>query len=185
MNLRDRRFCVLASLAFLAGCREETVQRYQVPKPQQVAGVQRTGGLQYDTPPGWENAQRPVPMSIATLNVVAGDPSAQVTITPLAGDGGGLAQNLNRWRGQIKLGPLNEDELRKQTKETTVAASPATAVDFTGPESDGANRQRVLGVIWAHNGKTWFFKFKGPADLVAKHQSAFESFMKSVRVGGD
>jgi len=177
MNVRIRIAWLICFA--VAGCQEESVQHYNVPKPPPP------GGVRYDLPAGWEKSPQLVPMSIATFRVMEGDRKVDVTITPLAGTAGGLSENVNRWRRQINLQPLDDSELQKQTRECTVAGSQAVAVDMAGPESEGQNRLRVLGVIWVHAGKTWFFKMKGPADLVAKQQTAWDSFIKSIRVESD
>ena len=37
--------------------------------------------------------------------------------------------------------------------------------------------------ILLHDGRSWFIKLRAPAELVAKQQSAFEAFVRSVRFG--
>src|SRR5262245_981957 len=164
----------------LAGCQEEAVQHYRVPKPPPP------GGVRYDVPAGWIKSPQLAPMSVASFQIVEGDRKAEVTITPLAGPAGGLLSNINRWRvNQLGLKELTEEELPTQTTKRTVAGSEAIAADFTGAESEESKRQRIVGVIWPHGGKTWFIKLRGPADLVAKQQTAWDTFIKSIRVEGE
>jgi hypothetical protein len=142
------------------------------------------GPLAYDTPPGW--LPLPVPpggMRVAAFKVADGDRAAEVTVIPLAGPAGGLLANVNRWRKQIGLGEITDDQLRKDAKPLDTPAGPAVVVDLLGPESAGAKRERTLGAILPHEGASWFIKLSGPAELVGKQQAAFESFVRSLRFG--
>src|SRR5262249_3703421 len=118
----------------------------------------------------------------AGFRVTDGGKSAEITVTPLGGDAGGLLPNVNRWRGQIKLGPIDEGQLRQDVRTVEVAGKPASYLDLLGPE--GVGRERMLVVVVPRGGQTWLFKMRGPADLVARQQAAFEAFMKSVKFDG-
>ncbi len=63
-----------------------------------------------------------------------------------------------------------------------VGGSPGQYVDLTGPESAGG--LRILAVMVPREKTTWFFKMRGPADLVGRQKSAFEAFVGSVRFTG-
>jgi hypothetical protein len=119
-------------------------------------------------------------MRWAGFRVVEENQSAEVTIVPLAGSAGGMLANVKRWRGQANLEPISEEQLRKEIQSLEVDGKPAYYADLTGPEMDGA-RQRILAVGAEHGEQTWFFKMKGPADLVGKQKAAFEAFVRSVR----
>jgi hypothetical protein len=43
----------------------------------------------------------------------------RLTVSKLAGEGGGLAANVNRWRGQVNLEPLPEAEIKGQPMPVT------------------------------------------------------------------
>jgi hypothetical protein len=146
--------------------------------PQSQAGKPLT----YDVPAGW--AELPASaFAVATFRVGDGGQAATVTVSPLTGDGGGLKANVDRWRGQIGLGPTTEEALKAESKSIDVDGRPAVYVDLAGPESAGAGRKRTLGVILPRGGQTWFFKMVGPAELVGQQQQAFERFVRSVRFG--
>ncbi len=100
---------------------------------------------------------------------------------PLPGAAQGLLANVNRWREQLKLKPVTEEELHKEVKVIQVAGESAASVDLLGPESEGPQRQRILGVVLPRGKRTWFFKMTGPAELVEKQKPAFEAFIKSVQ----
>jgi hypothetical protein len=136
----------------------------------------------FDAPAGWQ----PVPiapggMRVAAYKVTDGDRSAEVTVIPLSGSAGGLLANVNRWRGEVGLGPLTDDQLPKESKTLDTPAGPAVVVDLPGPESAGS--KRTLGAILPRDGTTWFIKLHGPAELVGKQQANFEAFVRSLRFG--
>jgi hypothetical protein len=139
------------------------------------------GHLHYDVPEGWAVQADPSGMSEAAFQVSDGQHVAKITVVPLPGPAGGLVQNVNRWRGQIGLEPVSEEQLRSELSAIEVGGRPAQYVNLIGPESSGTPRQRVLGVIASRGEQTWFFKMTGPADFVEKQKTAFETFVSSVK----
>lgn len=114
-------------------------------------------------------------MSVAAF--AAGD--AKVTLTPIAGDGGGALGNVNRWRGQVGLEPLDQAGLDREKAALMVDGAPAVYVDLAGPVN------RMLGVILNRDGHAWFVKMLGPAATVGSQKAAFESFVTSLQFSGD
>ena len=110
--------------------------------------------------------------------------TAKASVTALPRRAGELLLNVNRWRGQLNLKPIDEEQLGKEVRQLEVAGTSAPFVDLTGPESAGGTPPRMLGVMLPRGEQTWFFKINGPADVVEKQKSAFEAFVKSVRFEG-
>ncbi len=137
------------------------------------------GEFGYDLPPGW--IQGPVPESgmvrpLAVYGVSDGDGHmAKASVSMFSGDGGGVLENVNRWRGQVGLARIKEGDLLDATLPVGGTASPY--VDLTGTAAGAPTR--LLGVIVPHGGATWFFKFMGPPDLIAKEKANFETFVTS------
>jgi len=141
--------------------------------------------FKYALPQGWKALGAKGAMNLATFEISDGDRLARVTVLPLGGQAGGLVENVNRWRGQLGLDRVGDAEVRKEVRQIQVAGAAADYVDLLGPQTAGAERQRILAVIVPRGDSTWFFKMSGPADLVAKQKSAFEAFMSSVQFAGD
>ncbi len=135
--------------------------------------------LDYDLPEGWKEQSAAGKMWAAGFRVEADGQSAEVTVTPLGGPAGGVAGNVNRWRGQVGLPEVSEDQITKESQSIDVAGVSSTYVDLAGPQG-----RRMLAVISQRGEQTWFVKMLGPTDLVAKQKPAFESFVKSLRFGG-
>jgi hypothetical protein len=141
--------------------------------------------LSYNTPSGWRKILEPGKFSLAAYEAILGKKEPRVAIAPLPGHGGGLLQNINRWRGQIGLQPLaEEDEDKLGEKEIKLANARGLLLDMEGPRpKDGGSPQRILAVITRHEDMTWFFTLKGPTELVGEQKAAFQEFIGSVRFG--
>ncbi len=115
----------------------------------------------------------------AVFRIRDGEHSAEVSVVPLAGNGGGPLANVNRWRMQVGLDRIEKDQLAKDLRQLEGVAGTAPYIDLLGRGPTGP--QRVLGAWLEHAGRTWFVTMKGPPELVGKQQAAFEAFVKSIR----
>ena len=152
------------------------------------------GLFDYDVPSGWLERD-PSGMRIVDL-VPQGEPTASVTVIVLAGAGGGIEANVNRWRGQVGLAPATNAELNAMPS-TLLLGQPAYLVDlagrFTGMGDADVPDARLLGVMLnvptGDQGVSGplgiFVKFTGPRELVDAEQEAFEFFYHSLRVAED
>lgn len=138
-------------------------------------------GLVFRKPGDWREKADPSGISAASFTVREGDQSADITVTSLPGPAGGLAANINRWRTQINLPPLPEDQLMREIREVNISGIRGYAVEMLGPDK-ASGRERISGIVLTQGDVTWFFKMRGGADLVARQQPAFEAFASSVRL---
>ncbi|HZU37124.1 MAG TPA: hypothetical protein VFA18_14480 [Gemmataceae bacterium] len=134
-------------------------------------------GLHYQKPAGWEELASGGPFAFKKFRVASGSQAAEVSLTPLGGDAGGVVANVNRWRGQIGLQAAPSQQVERDVRHLDADGKTASYVDLIGPE------QRMLAVIVPHSGTTWFVKMLGPKDLVGQQKAAFEAFVKSLRFG--
>ncbi|MFL5241966.1 MAG: hypothetical protein ACJ8FY_07645 [Gemmataceae bacterium] len=132
----------------------------------------------FKAPEGWQEKADTMGLGRIVFKVTEGDKTGDAAITPLGGQAGGLLANVNRWRSQLRLGPIDEDQLKKEVSEIELDGKAASYVDLIGPESP--ERQRTLAVSQQRGARSWFITLKGPYDLVAKQKDAFEGFLKSV-----
>src|SRR5207244_13070535 len=124
--------------------------------------------FKYTLPQGWELDSTPRAMRIATFRVSDGNQVAEVAVSSFPGAVGGKLANVNRWREQMGLAKIGENDLGRETQELDVAGEKAYLVDASQPEPGSGPRQRMLAVGLPHAGATWLFKMTGPADLVGK-----------------
>lgn len=108
---------------------------------------------------------------------------ADVTVSALSGEGGGLLANVNRWRTQqLGLGPIDTAELAKVVSPLEVNGIKATLVEMANPKpSSGGGAKRIVVALVPHGGQTWFFKLLGDDAVVAKEKAALLKFVQSVR----
>src|ERR1043165_1551390 len=108
---------ILLSATLLASA--DDVKVYRVPKQQPPTTTTGSPQLKYKTPDGW-TATPGGQMRVASFAVTKDGKKVDVSVIPLAGSAGGEAANVNRWRGQVALGPLEGDELKKTAEAVKV-----------------------------------------------------------------
>jgi len=131
--------------------------------------------LHWTTPVGW---QKLAPTSIRLGNFVVpgpGDKKAEVTITSFPGDVGGTLANVNRWRHEVGLGDVAENQITSE--KAVVDSNEGKLLEFAGPT------ERTVVAMIPRAGASWFFKMRGDSDVVAGAKPAFLEFLKSVQFG--
>jgi hypothetical protein len=91
---------------------------------------------EWKLPEGWKE-QAGTGMRAATLMVPADDKSMELSVIalPTTGAAGELLSNVNRWRGQMKLPPVDERGLAEGVKETKAGDSKMYLVDLRGQQA--------------------------------------------------
>jgi hypothetical protein len=110
-----------------------------------------------------------------------GERRVVVTILGLAGEGGGVIANVNRWRAQLDLKPLADADVKNFLQAIDIDGVAGNLVEISGTPSDAEIAQRILVAMVKQTDRTWFFRISGPADLVAKERPVFTRFLASVR----
>jgi hypothetical protein len=136
-------------------------------------------GLTYATPEGW-TAGKTDGMRKAAFVVQDGSASAEVTVIALAAGSGDLLSNVNRWREQVGLAPIDATALAGAVTEMAVHDAKGQYVELVGPPEAPA-RESTLGVIVPRGDQEWYFKMKGEAGLVERQREAFKAFVRSVQ----
>jgi hypothetical protein len=131
----------------------------------------------FRVPNGWQEVEAGL-LASARFQIKDGD--SQATVVVLAA-GGGLAANVNRWRGQLGLESLAEEDALKALKPRKVDGIGGHSFDLTGPDAPEKGTQRIRAVIMTRGERMWFFKLMGPASLVENQVAAFDGFIDSVR----
>lgn len=124
--------------------------------------------------PGHWSAGRLSAMRLAGYSVSSDDGEvADVSLASLGGMAGGTLENVNRWRGQIGLPPV--DDL-SQAGEVETVANPrgeVWVVDIVGRDSADKRDGRIIAGILPLEEETWFFKMRGAPGLVGREKAAF------------
>jgi hypothetical protein len=141
----------------------------------------RTGGPTWTVPPGWQEISGGQFLFAKFLIAGEGDEKASVNVSMSAGDGGGLAANVNRWRAQLGHGPWSEAELQKSVREIDTAGGKASFVEMSGTDSSTDKPAIMLGAKITRQGQTWYYKLMGDPTLVEAQREAFTRFVKEVK----
>jgi hypothetical protein len=199
LNLSSLATVLLLSLAF-SGCDRDAVKVYKVDSQESAAPApapatpsandmasmanqipapdnSQLPKLTFTLPAGWQ--EKPATsFRVASFDVVVNGKKADVSVIPLGGSSGGDLANVNRWRGQVGLPPVDEAGLKQTAETIEIAGVAAELYDIAPPPSDDATG--ILGAI-LHGGDTaWYFKIIGDADLVKGQKVNFIAFLKSI-----
>src|SRR5262249_46849834 len=101
-----------------------------------------------------------------------------VSVIVLPGPAGGELANVNRWRGQIGLGPIDEQGLGASRAALKTKAGIISVYDFS---SEGESERRLVAGLAVVDGNTWFVKMIGDAGPVSAARSDFTRLLKSLR----
>jgi hypothetical protein len=111
----------------------------------------------------------------------ADNAAAAVNVSMSPGDGGGLVANVNRWRGQLGLGQLSDEEVRKLVTPLDLAGGKAMLVDMTGTDPRSGQQARLVGALVPQPDQTWFYKLMGNAQVVGREKDAFTTFVQTAK----
>lgn len=183
------RFLLLAlAIMPLSACNKPKISVYTVPKESTPTPTQPSAPatapvanapvapapsqFKWTVPADWKES-KPGPMQQARFSVPEKDgAAADVTVSVFPSDTGGTLQNVNRWRTQLGLAPVDESGLANLV--APLAAAPnAVLVDLSN------NDKRMLAAIIPREGIWWFYKLTGGAPAVANAREAFIGFVSS------
>jgi hypothetical protein len=173
----------------LAGVAADDITSYSAPKghppiSQTVAAMCPAPGvkmnaapIRWTTPAGWN--QLPATTIRIGNFLVAGEDGkkAEVAVTSFPGTVGTELDNVNRWRSEIGLEPVDQGGILSQI--VTVDSLQGKLYDFAGASAN------TVVVSLPRGGGTWFFKLRGDKNVVDGAKATFLDFLKSVHFSGD
>ncbi|MBI5362431.1 MAG: hypothetical protein HZA53_04570 [Planctomycetes bacterium] len=164
-----------------------TAERFRLDRSDfKGARAPEPGGLHWTTPQGWSELPT-TSMRVANFRV-AGDERAECYLTVLAGEGGGLDANVNRWRTQMAAAPLSPQDVAALPRIEWFGL-PSVLVEIDGTwsgmsgDKSGADF-RMVGLLLVDPSGSKFLKMVGPRELVAKEQQRFVELAASFHEGG-
>jgi hypothetical protein len=110
-------------------------------------------------------------MRYASFNALAADGGKiDISVVTFPGDGGSDADNINRWRGQMGLAPLDATGVNSQIAPLKTADTTFSTIDIS------SDKTRTIAAWTRRDGRVWFFKATGPGAAVEKQQPNFVKF---------
>jgi hypothetical protein len=139
------------------------------------------GKPRWAVPEGWQEV--PGGEFLVAKFQVRGEGGAQadVNVSHSAGDGGGLAANVNRWRRQLGLEEVAPEAIERAAREVRTESGAIWFVELQGTDARTGRAAAVVGAMVARPGESWFYKLMGEPALVAAQKAAFEKFVQSAR----
>jgi hypothetical protein len=132
-------------------------------------------------PAGWQTAPLTQFLIAKFAITTTDDTKAEINVSALAGEGGGLLANANRWRRQLGLALLTQDDLNKLVSTFDANGNQALLVDFSGTDAKTSKPARLIGVVLPVASQTWFYKLMGDETLVVQQKDAFIKFIQSAK----
>ncbi|MCA9062763.1 MAG: hypothetical protein KDA96_06880 [Planctomycetaceae bacterium] len=130
--------------------------------------------FRWDVPESWKTAENDE-FSAFAWSSGAGDTEARITLTKLGMQSGVMAQ-VARWRNQLKLQPLGEDELAGETSAFPLEGATGTYTELKNDE------KTILGLIVPDGSSMWIFKYSARLDAPDDQPESFRQFCKSLKL---
>ena len=148
--------------------------------PQTSSSSSAPASFAADAPDGWVER---APTSMRVINYAVG--AVECYVTPLLGGPSAIAENVNRWRGQVGLGALSRDDVAALPRRTVLGREAALLEvegDFTGMGGSARAGYKLVGLVCELDGRSALsIKMVGPATEVDAQLSHFFAFAKSLR----
>lgn len=178
---------ILFSLILLSSCQNNDldIENYKSKKSKILtkeenspnkAMQKQSSKIAWNTPKSWkEKPGNSIRIGSFTLPAI-GEKKAELSIIVLAGSGGGIAPNINRWRGQIGLDNLSEKEIKNSLKSIEGKLGQYFSIYMENKSSNKA----IMSAFILHKGKTIFIKATGHPEVIKVQKKTFISFTKGI-----
>ncbi|MEM8865125.1 MAG: hypothetical protein AAGF31_06210 [Planctomycetota bacterium] len=146
------------------------------PAPVRTPAAALSRDIAYKLPDGWVELP-PNSMRIANLRTSEDQDAATVTASrfPAVAAMSDVLANVNRWRGQVGLAPIDQTEVDDSKQSIQVDGAEGQLVEMIGDEN------AILAAMLIRGGQVWFFKLTGTPDAANKQRDAFLTWIDSVR----
>jgi hypothetical protein len=186
--LRRQRLMLIIPILALTGCNEK-IEVYEIPK-EDYSKIKKlvsaptgaaSASVKWKAPAHW-TTQEATGMRQGSFLVKKGESTADISITSFPGAAGSALANVNRWRGQLELSPLSDQEL-KLNNTLQVQGRSILIWDMVSkkPLKDQKALTRTLGAILQEADRSWFFKMMGDDKLVKSEEVHFVTFLKNLQ----
>ncbi len=174
----------------LWGCKDDEIRVYQSPKEQPILAQDQPSAtidpppaerIRWTVPKDWRRLPGKQPMRVATFETGNADQRLEISVTAFPGNTGGLLANVNRWRDQLGLQPIDQSQLVDHVSPLSHNTFKGSVVEISGASTpvDGATNRLTAVIMDDGMGMTWFVKAAAPAATMARHRDALLRFAHS------
>ncbi len=132
-------------------------------------------GISWQLPSDWKQVRA---AGMRYMTITAPD-NIEIAVFSFPDDVGGLLANVNRWRGQIGLEPITDEQLPQCTSGLKFENGQGTLVDISNPERKSA---RVLAAVLQGRDTTWVIRMTGTIEPLENLKPAFVDFIRTVKI---
>ena len=172
-------------LIFYSCNNEKSVTVYKVKKTDSLISKQNNSdnsSLSWTAPNNWIE-KRATDFRLASYDVNAANGEIiDLSITVFPGDAGGIESNVNRWRRQINLTPLDLNQLMNESSTQSSMLGEYYIFDLYNENNNQAMIAAILPYYDNSNSiiETIFVKMMGSSDTLSDLKYEFELFCKSI-----
>ena len=174
-------FLVFLILACIVGCDKQEIKTYEVSKeinslPQLEKEEPKTKSIMASDfyasiPNGWTEKG---PSGMRKVSYLIDNSSIDFYAIELGM--GDVTSNVNRWRKQIELNELGEDEILSSVKNLNAGGVPVKYFEIYNPNIN----KGILAAIIERKPSFWFFTAKGNIDELKYHNADIQRFINSI-----
>lgn len=144
-------------------------------KPTIISQSSATSSIHWDTPSHWITTKGSS-MRIGSYDIPFSNGTGDLSIIKLGGTAGGLASNINRWRGQLNLDSHTEIEIQDYIQNEKSTLGRFQWFKIINPEN---NETAFLASIFQTKTHTIFVKLSASIDGISELEFQFLDFCKS------
>ena len=177
---------LLLLLFFLTGCNDSRhIQSYRMPKKDfGLSGEIEKGSkqnnnisdLSWSLPETWAPSEGHS-MRLASFDVPYSAGIGDLSIVSLSGTSGGLTANVNRWRRQIDLDPIDEKKILSSAVNGQSRIGPFRLFRLV---NDSNKEKAILAAVLPSGGKTFFIKLTASQQGINELRFSFMEFCSSI-----
>tara|TARA_Y100000591_G_scaffold254895_1_gene226624 strand:- start:500 stop:1075 length:576 start_codon:yes stop_codon:yes gene_type:complete len=171
---------------FFIGCGSESnIKSYRTPKKdfgleiiqkEEISNKGNELNLTWNLPDTWVPSKGHS-MRLASFDVPYSKGVGDLSIVSLSGSSGGLLANVNRWRGQVELEPINETDILTTSTVGESKMGPYRVFKMTNENKKG---KAIIAAVLPTGEKTFFIKLTTDVQGISELEPSFKKFCSSI-----
>ena len=185
MSFKKEYFTLFLFTFIIYSCDENKhVKSYRLPKtnfniskneaPKDIR--KNVNGISWDLPQTWVPSDGHS-MRLASFDVPYSNGVGDLSIVSLSGESGGLVANVNRWRRQIDLESIDEEEILASAVNGNSRMGPFRLFRLV---NDSNKVKAILAAVLPSGGKTFFIKLTASEQGINELRFSFMEFCSSI-----
>ncbi len=167
---------ILTVSMMASGCQRPSPSVQLVPKDVPFTPQSSTAKWTYRVPPNWVNKPSGS-FRLASFDIPVGAERVDCSVSTLSGAGGGMLENINRWRGQLGLSPL---ATLPSLLVISISGESYQVIRMSAATQNASQIQGMVVLSRLVGDHTWFFKLTGPVRSLPQAETELRQFIQGV-----